>query len=56
MNIKFKLIHPDAVLPEYAHPGDLGMDVYAVGVEYEEDTDTYAHRSVTQLSLSMPTG
>ena len=45
MNIKFKLTHPDAVLPEYAHPGDLGMDVYAVSVEYEEDTDTYVYHT-----------
>lgn len=45
MNIKFKLIHPGAVLPEYAHPGDLGMDVYAVDVEYEEDTDTYVYHT-----------
>lgn len=43
MNIKFKLLHPNAKLPEYAHPGDLGMDVYAVDVEYESATDTYVY-------------
>lgn len=30
MTLKFKLIHPDAILPEYAHPGDAGMDVKSV--------------------------
>lgn len=30
MQIGFKKVHPDAVLPKYAHEGDAGMDVYAV--------------------------
>ena len=30
MTLKFKLTHPDAILPEYAHPGDAGMDVRSV--------------------------
>ena len=30
MNLSFKRIHPDAVLPSYAHPGDAGMDVRSV--------------------------
>ena len=29
MTIKFQMIHPDALLPVYAHPGDAGMDVCA---------------------------
>jgi dUTP pyrophosphatase len=29
MTISFKRIHPLAVLPQYAHPGDAGMDVCA---------------------------
>ena len=29
MKIRFKKVHPDAVLPAYAHPGDAGMDVCA---------------------------
>ena len=28
--VKFKKLHPDAVIPSYAHPGDAGMDLYAV--------------------------
>ena len=26
MKIKIKKIHPDAIIPKYAHPGDAGMD------------------------------
>jgi len=28
MKIKAKKMHPDAKLPTYAHPGDVGMDMY----------------------------
>ncbi|HAT04084.1 MAG TPA: dUTP diphosphatase [Candidatus Magasanikbacteria bacterium] len=30
MQIKIKRLHPDAKLPTYAHPGDVGMDLYSV--------------------------
>ncbi len=30
MIIKIKRLHPDAKLPSYAHPGDVGMDLYAM--------------------------
>ena len=30
MKLSFKRIHPDAVLPAYAHPGDAGLDVRSV--------------------------
>jgi len=30
MIIRFKRIHPDAVLPAYAHPSDAGMDIRSV--------------------------
>ena len=30
MTLKFKRIHPDAVLPAYAHPSDAGMDMRSV--------------------------
>ena len=30
MTLTFKRIHPDAVLPAYAHPSDAGMDVRSV--------------------------
>ena len=30
MILRFKRIHPDAVLPAYAHPSDAGMDIRSV--------------------------
>lgn len=54
--IKFKLLHPDAVLPEYAHPGDLGMDVYAVSVEYDKETDTYVYHTGVAAESNEGTG
>lgn len=30
MKVLFQKIHPEAVLPAYAHPGDAGMDVASV--------------------------
>jgi len=30
MELKVKRVHPAAQLPSYAHPGDAGMDLYAV--------------------------
>ena len=30
MTLQFRRIHPDAVLPAYAHPSDAGMDVRSV--------------------------
>lgn len=30
MTLLFKRIHPDAVLPAYAHPSDVGMDIRSV--------------------------
>jgi dUTP pyrophosphatase len=28
--LKIQRVHPDAIVPTYAHPGDAGMDLYAV--------------------------
>jgi len=30
MKIKIQRLHPDAILPRYAHPGDSGMDLFAI--------------------------
>jgi len=30
MTLRFKKVHPEAVLPAYAHPSDAGMDVRSV--------------------------
>ena len=54
MKVGFKLIHPDAVLPAYAHHGDAGMDVRSV-----EDVDIAPGRRVlvhTGLVANLPFG
>ena len=30
MNIKIKRMHPDAIMPNYAHPGDVGLDLFSL--------------------------
>jgi dUTP pyrophosphatase len=30
IEIKVKKIHPDAIIPKYAHDGDAGMDLYSI--------------------------
>lgn len=54
MKIGFKKIHPDAVIPKYAHEGDVGMDVYSV-----EDVVLNLHEPTivkTGLIADIPTG
>ncbi len=30
ISLKIKRLHPDAKLPTYGHPGDVGMDLYSI--------------------------
>jgi dUTP pyrophosphatase len=30
MKLKIKKLHKDAIIPKYAHPGDVGMDVFSL--------------------------
>ena len=48
--IKIKKIHPDAVIPKYAKPGDAGMDVVAVS---KRVTDKFVEYG-TGLSFEVP--
>jgi dUTP pyrophosphatase len=52
VEVKIKKIHPDAVMPSYAKPGDAGMDIVAVG---KEVTDKYIEYQ-TGLCLEIPEG
>ena len=36
MKVKIKKLHPDAVIPAYAKPGDAGMDLTAVSIKIDE--------------------
>jgi dUTP pyrophosphatase len=30
LSIKIKKLHPDAIVPNFAHPGDAGMDLFSI--------------------------
>ena len=49
--LKIKKIHPDAVVPSYAHDGDMCFDLTAVSVEYDEKTDSYIYHTGLQMEL-----
>jgi len=54
MRIKIKKLHPDAVLPKYAHSGDAGMDLFSV-----EDLilkPNYRAKVKTGISIELPKG
>ncbi|MFA6228035.1 MAG: dUTP diphosphatase [Patescibacteria group bacterium] len=50
LTIKVKKLSPEARLPKYAHPGDAGMDVYAIS---KNETDKYVEYG-TGLSFELP--
>lgn len=45
LNIKFKKLNKNAVIPSYAHYGDVGMDFTAISVEYDEKLDMYIYHT-----------
>lgn len=40
-----KKLNENAVIPTYAHEGDVGMDLTAIGVEYDEEKDMYIYHT-----------
>jgi dUTP pyrophosphatase len=50
LEIKIKKIHPNAIIPKYAHIGDAGMDVYAVS---KKETGKFIEYG-TGLSFEIP--
>lgn len=54
MKLRIKKLHPDAKVPSYAHPGDAGMDVFAL----ESLTLAPGERGLvrTGISLEFPEG
>ena len=54
MTVRFRKVHPDAVLPSYAHPGDAGMDVRSVeSLEIAPGARALVH---TGLVMALPPG
>lgn len=45
VKVKIKKLDPKAVIPTYAHDGDVGMDLTAISVEYDEEKDMYIYHT-----------
>ena len=45
IEVKFKKLDENAVIPRYAHHGDVGMDLTAISVEYDEEHDMYVYHT-----------
>ena len=45
LEIKVKKLDKRAVIPTYAHKGDVGMDMVAIDVEYDEKNDMYIYHT-----------
>lgn len=49
MKIKIKKLHPDAKLPSYVHPGDVGLDLFSL----EDYTMQPGERKIFPLGFAM---
>ena len=45
LEVKFKKLDEKAVVPTYAHDGDVGMDLTAINVEYDREKDMYIYHT-----------
>lgn len=45
INVKIKKLDERAVIPSYAHDGDVGMDMVAIDVEYDMEKDMYIYHT-----------
>ena len=54
--VNFVKIHPNAVVPEYAHDGDVGMDLYAVSFNWNEEYDFYEYHTGLKMESLDHTG
>lgn len=54
ITLKIKRLHPDAKLPSYAHPGDVGLDLYSLETVTIEPGEH--HRFQNGFALEFPAG
>ena len=45
ITVKFKKLDERAVIPTYAHDGDVGMDLTAISMEYDDEKDMYIYHT-----------
>lgn len=53
MKVRFKKLHPKAVMPTKAHPTDAGFDLYASRVEQNDRGQIVCH---TDIAFEIPEG
>ena len=56
LEVRFKKIREDAVIPSYAHDGDLGMDMTATSIEYNAEMDCYIYGTSLAFGTDMGSG
>lgn len=54
LTVKIKRLHPEAKLPSYAHPGDVGLDLYSL--EQVTINPGEHHRFYNGFAMEFPTG
>lgn len=54
INVKIKKLHPDAVTPKYAKPGDAGMDLTATWMEFDHERKIVTYG--TSIAMQIPKG
>ena len=45
LEVYFKKLSPNAIIPTYAHDGDVGMDLTAISMEYDAENDVYIYHT-----------
>lgn len=54
ISVKIKKLHPDAVIPRYAKPGDAGMDLTATSIEFDHEKKIITYG--TSIAVEIPKG
>lgn len=54
ISVGFKKLSKDVVTPKYANPGDAGLDLTAISVEYDRSIDCYIYH--TGIAVAIPEG
>lgn len=54
--IKIKKLDERAVIPQYAHNGDVGMDMTAIDLEYDEEHDMYIYHTGLAFESNLNVG
>lgn len=52
--VYFKKLADEAILPNYAKPGDMGMDITAISMEYDKTRDCFIYH--TGWAVEIPEG